>query len=107
MWLRGAAPRLLPDGAPLADAGVPADAAAELAAALPRLRPLPSRAACAVPDAASASISLRPPGAFTARPRAGPAARGSLQRGTCVWHAGAAGGPAAAGTGACRRVLVS
>lgn len=83
VWLRGAAPRLLPDAAPLAEAGVPADAAAELAAALPRLRPLPSRSTCAVPDAASASISLRPPGAFTARPRAAPAARGSLQRGAC------------------------
>lgn len=72
LWLRGATPRLLPGDAPLAAAGVPGNTTVELAAALPRVLPLPSRVASAVPDGSSASVSLRPPGAFTVRRPLGP-----------------------------------
>lgn len=69
LWLRGGAPRLLPLERPLAEAGVAAEATLDLAAALPRVRALPSRVACAVPDGSSAAVSLRPPGAFSVSAR--------------------------------------
>ena len=87
LWLRGGAPRLLPLERPLAEAGVATESTLDLAAALPRVRPLPSRVAGAVPDGSSAAVSLRPPGAFSVSARVCVVSASPLMQPPCVWLA--------------------